>query len=35
MKNDILELFVNKLTTFVKEKASVGVSNNFGESDDR
>jgi len=30
-ENDILELLVNKLTTLLKEKASVGVSNNFGE----
>ena len=31
-ENDILELLVNKLTTLLKDKASVGVSNNFGES---
>jgi len=30
-ENDILELLVNKLTTLLKDKASVGVSNNFGE----
>lgn len=30
-EGDILELLVNKLTTLLKEKASVGVSNNFGE----
>ncbi|MFT3680595.1 MAG: DNA-directed RNA polymerase subunit beta [Ferruginibacter sp.] len=28
---DILELVVNKLTTLLKERASSGVSNNFGE----
>src|SRR6187431_384952 len=28
---DILELLVNKLTTLLKDKTSVGVSNNFGE----
>ncbi len=31
-ENDILELLVNKLTTLLKDKTSVGVSNNFGES---
>ena len=31
-ENDILELLVNKLTTLLKDKASVGVSNNFGET---
>ncbi len=30
-ENDILELLVNKLTTLLRDKASVGVSNNFGE----
>ena len=30
-ENDILELLVSKLTTLLKDKASVGVSNNFGE----
>jgi DNA-directed RNA polymerase subunit beta len=30
-EGDILELLVNKLTTLLKDKASVGVSNNFGE----
>ncbi|MCW3090773.1 MAG: DNA-directed polymerase subunit beta [Ferruginibacter sp.] len=30
-ENDILELLVSKLSTLLKEKASVGVSNNFGE----
>ncbi|MEP7109325.1 MAG: DNA-directed RNA polymerase subunit beta [Ferruginibacter sp.] len=30
-ENDILELLVNKLSTLLKDKASVGVSNNFGE----
>jgi DNA-directed RNA polymerase subunit beta len=30
-ENDILELLVNKLTTLLKDKSSVGVSNNFGE----
>ena len=29
---DILELLVNKLTTLLKDKATVGVSNNFGET---
>jgi len=28
---DILEMLVNKLQTLLKDKASVGVSNNFGE----
>ena len=31
-ENDILELLVNKLTTLLKDKTSVGVSNNFGET---
>jgi DNA-directed RNA polymerase subunit beta len=31
-ENDILELLVNKLTTLLKDKATVGVSNNFGET---
>ena len=31
-ENDILELLVNKLTTLLKDKNSVGVSNNFGET---
>ena len=30
-EGDILELLVSKLTTLLKDKASVGVSNNFGE----
>ncbi|MBC7934037.1 MAG: DNA-directed RNA polymerase subunit beta [Rhizobacter sp.] len=30
-ENDILELLVNKLSTLLKDKSSVGVSNNFGE----
>jgi DNA-directed RNA polymerase subunit beta len=31
-ENDILDLLVNKLTTLLKDKATVGVSNNFGET---
>ncbi|MBC7626710.1 DNA-directed RNA polymerase subunit beta [Ferruginibacter sp.] len=31
-ENDILEMLVNKLQTLLKDKASVGVSNNFGET---
>ena len=31
-ENDILELLVNKLATLLKDKATVGVSNNFGET---
>src|SRR6187401_1251302 len=30
-ENDILELLVSKLSTLLKDKTSVGVSNNFGE----
>ena len=31
-ENDILEMLVNKLQTLLKDKASVGVNNNFGEN---
>ena len=31
-ENDILDLLVNKLTTLLKDKTTVGVSNNFGET---
>jgi DNA-directed RNA polymerase subunit beta len=30
-ENALLELLVNKLTTLLKDKTSIGVSNNFGE----